>query len=66
MKGWQGPSYFVDGSMAQKVKSASSRLEPGLVVSLRELESADFILVIGADPINEAPMLALAMRQAQR
>jgi NADH-quinone oxidoreductase subunit G len=65
-KGWQGPHYFVDWSMAQKVKSASSRLGAGLVVSLRELESADFILVIGADPINEAPMLALAMRQAQR
>ena len=65
-KGWHGPSYFVDGSMAQKLKSASSRLESGLAVSLRELESADFILVLGADPINEAPMLALAMRQAQR
>jgi NADH-quinone oxidoreductase subunit G len=37
-----------------------------LAVSLRELESADFVLVVGADPINEAPMLALAMRQAQR
>ena len=65
-KGWQGPSYFADGAMAQKVKSASSRLESGLAVSLRELESADSILVVGADPINEAPMLALAMRQAQR
>ncbi|NIQ88893.1 MAG: NADH-quinone oxidoreductase subunit NuoG [Deltaproteobacteria bacterium] len=65
-KGWHGPSYFVDGAMAQKVKSASSRLESGLAVSLREVESADCILVIGADPINEAPMLALAMRQAQR
>jgi len=65
-KGWRGPSYFMDGSMAQKLKSASSRLESDLAVSLRELESADFILVVGADPINEAPMLALAMRQAQR
>jgi NADH-quinone oxidoreductase subunit G len=65
-EGWQGPYYFVEWSMAQKVISASSRLESGLAVSLRELESADFILVIGADPINEAPMLALAMRQAQR
>jgi NADH-quinone oxidoreductase subunit G len=65
-KGWHGPSYFMDGAMAQRVKSASSRLESGLAVSLREVESADCILVIGADPINEAPMLALAMRQAQR
>ena len=35
-------------------------------MSLREVEKADFVLCIGADPINEAPMLALAMRQAQR
>jgi NADH-quinone oxidoreductase subunit G len=36
------------------------------MVSLREIESADFIAVLGSDAINEAPMLALAMRQAQR
>jgi len=35
-------------------------------VSLRELEEADFILAVGADPVNEAPMLALALRQAWR
>jgi NADH-quinone oxidoreductase subunit G len=33
---------------------------------LRQLEQADFILCVGVDPINEAPMLAMAMRQAQR
>ena len=37
-----------------------------LAVSLREIEEADFILVVGADPVNEAPMLALALRQAWR
>ena len=31
-----------------------------------EVETADLIIAFGADPINEAPMLALAMRQAQR
>ena len=65
-KGWQGPSYFMEESLAEKVKTAGSRLEPELAVSLRDLEGADFILAVGADPINEAPMLALAMRQAQR
>ena len=65
-KGWQGPSYCMDNSLAEKVKTAVSRLEPGLAVSLRHLEDADFILSVGADPINEAPMLALALRQAQR
>jgi NADH-quinone oxidoreductase subunit G len=66
LQGWRGPSYFMDSRLAQKVKTASSRLEPGLTVSLRELETADFVLVVGADPLNEAPMLALEMRQAQR
>jgi NADH-quinone oxidoreductase subunit G len=65
-KGWQGPSYFMENSLAEKVRTAVSRLEPGLAVSLRDLEGADFILALGADPINEAPMSALAMRQAQR
>ena len=65
-KGWPPPTYFVDTAGAQKVKSAVSRLEPNLMVSLREIESADFIAVVGADPLNEAPMLSLAMRQARR
>jgi len=65
-KNWQPPAYFGDTATIQKVKSAISRLEPDLMVSLREIESADFIAVLGADPVNEAPMLALAMRQAQR
>jgi NADH-quinone oxidoreductase subunit G len=65
-EGWQGPSYFMDKSIADNVATAVSRLEPGLAVSLHDLEGADFILAVGADPINEAPMSALAMRQAQR
>jgi NADH-quinone oxidoreductase subunit G len=65
-KGWPPPAYFVDTAITRKVKSAVSRLEPDLMVSLREIESADFIAVVGADAVNEAPMLALAMRQAQR
>ncbi|MDH3883707.1 MAG: molybdopterin-dependent oxidoreductase, partial [Desulfobacterales bacterium] len=65
-KGWPPPAYFVDTAITRKVKSAVSRLEPDLTVSLREIESADFIAVVGADALNEAPMLALAMRQARR
>jgi NADH-quinone oxidoreductase subunit G len=66
LKGWANPSYLTDQAITRKVKSAISRLAPELVVSLRQVEAADFILAIGADPINEAPMLALAMRQARR
>jgi NADH-quinone oxidoreductase subunit G len=65
-KGWVPPAYFVDTAITRKVKSAVARLEPDLMVSLREIESADFVAVVGADAINEAPMLALAMRQARQ
>jgi NADH-quinone oxidoreductase subunit G len=64
--GWNEPSYFETPAIAHKVKRAVSRLEERLAVSMREMERADFILVVGADPVNEAPMLALAMRQAFR
>jgi NADH-quinone oxidoreductase subunit G len=60
------PVFFMDQALSVKVKSAVTRLEPELAVSLREIETADCIVVMGADPINEAPMLALALRQAQR
>ena len=65
-KSWQPPAYFVDNAITRKVKTAVYRLEPDLAISMREIESADFVAVLGADPLNEAPMLALALRQAQR
>jgi NADH-quinone oxidoreductase subunit G len=64
--GWRGPVWFVDGPTERKVRSAVARLEPDLARSMGEIEKADFIIVAGADPVNEAPMLALAMRQAHR
>jgi NADH-quinone oxidoreductase subunit G len=66
LQGWKDPGYFWSGDTLRKIKSATSRMDARLTVSLREVETADFILVIGADPLNEAPMLALAMRQAWR
>lgn len=60
------PVLFIDQGQSVKAKSAISRLDPELALSLSEIENADCIVVIGADPINEAPMLALAMRQARR
>jgi NADH-quinone oxidoreductase subunit G len=64
--GWIGPGLFLDAPRGRKTQKAVSRLDPSLAVSLKEVEEADFILVVGADPVSEAPMLALAMRQAQR
>jgi NADH-quinone oxidoreductase subunit G len=62
---WRSPAYFTDSVITAKVRAAIARLESELTVSMRQVESADLVLCIGADPINEAPMLALAMRQAQ-
>jgi len=66
LNGWQAPAYFVDNGVLQKVRSAVFGLKANLAVSLGEIESADCIVAVGADPINEAPMLAMALRQAQR
>jgi NADH-quinone oxidoreductase subunit G len=65
-KRWQGPVYGMDLDIQDKVKIAASELDADLAVSLSDLENADYILAVGADPVNEAPMLAMAMRQAQR
>jgi NADH-quinone oxidoreductase subunit G len=62
--GWRDPQFFWDPALERKVKAAVARLDSRLAVSMRELEAADFILAVGADPVNEAPMLALALRQA--
>ena len=64
LQGWKEPVYFETLCLARKAQRAVSRLDDRITVSLREVEGADFILGVGADPINEAPMLALAIRQA--
>jgi NADH-quinone oxidoreductase subunit G len=64
--GWRDPQFFWDPRLERKVKAAVGRLDERLAVSLRRIEAADFILAAGADPVNEAPMLALALRQARR
>ncbi len=66
LMGWQGPRYFEDLATQEKVQRAVARMDGRTAISLREIEKADFILAIGADPLQEAPMLALAMRQAFR
>lgn len=63
---WRDPSYFVNAEEEAKAGRAVSRLKSSLAVSMREIEGADLILAVGVDPVNEAPMLALAMRQAFR
>lgn len=65
-KGWQPPMFFPDKARAQSVRTAAASLTPELALSLKEIEAADSILAIGTDVLNEAPMAALALRQARR
>ncbi len=63
---WRGPVFFFDPAKLRKTRSAVERLDGEIAVSMREIEKADFIVVAGADPLNEAGMAALAIRQAAR
>jgi NADH-quinone oxidoreductase subunit G len=63
---WNRPTYFTDSMIQRTVTIAASRVDVQTAATLRDVEQADFILAIGVDPENEAPMLALAMRQAFR
>jgi NADH-quinone oxidoreductase subunit G len=66
-----GPENFYSGVSkleATLVNQAIANLQNGPVrsPSLREVEQADAVLVLGEDVTNTAPMLALALRQAAR
>lgn len=63
---WSGPVMAETKRGAQNLATALSRLTPALVCSLAEVADAQYVVVVGADPINEAPMLALSLRQVQR
>jgi NADH-quinone oxidoreductase subunit G len=65
-QGWGPPTLFTDPEVERAVTAAVSRLTEDLAVSLRDLERADCIVVVGVDALNEAPMLAMALRQAFR
>ncbi|MEJ2039080.1 MAG: NADH-quinone oxidoreductase subunit NuoG [Desulfosarcinaceae bacterium] len=63
---WQAPVAAMTAREAENLHTAVTRLKPSLAVSLGAVASARTVVVIGADPLNEAPMLALSLRQAQR
>ncbi len=58
----------VDPREEALVERVHSILEEGAVdsASLQEIEQCDAVLVLGEDPVNSAPMLELALRQAIR
>jgi len=67
-----GPEHFHSGISPQEQKLLSLivdilRKGPARTPSLKDVETADAVLVLGEDVTNTAPMLALALRQsAQR
>jgi len=58
--------FFTDRPLENRIRRSVVRLDQHLAISLGEVEQADFILAAGVDPVNESPMLALALRQAAR
>jgi NADH-quinone oxidoreductase subunit G len=65
-KGWQGPCFGADDASAATARAAIETLTAKNAASMHDLEGADTLVVIGCDPLGEAPMLALALRQAWR
>jgi NADH-quinone oxidoreductase subunit G len=65
-QGWSGARFFPEPDLAARVSAAAQGLTPELAVSQADLAKADFIAVVGVEPLGEAPMLALALRQAWR
>lgn len=65
-KNWSGPSFFFDPARRVKTRAAVECLDAENAASMREIEKADFVIIAGADLLNEAAMTALAVRQAAR
>ena len=58
--------YFSDELHAGQVMKAVSLLNPGNAASQEDVRQADLVAILECDLLNEAPMMALAVRQAWR
>jgi NADH-quinone oxidoreductase subunit G len=59
-------SYFGDSDCAERALAALSLLDAYSSASQEDVRQADLIAIMGCDLLDEAPMLALAVRQAWR
>ncbi len=64
--GWADPVFWLDGRQTRVMKAVAELYRPETAADPMDLATADMILAIGVDPLNEAPMLAPAMRLAAR
>ena len=60
------PCYFTDAVEAEMAETAVSLLSREKAVSMAEIGTADCIVVLAGDLLEEGPMMALAVRQALR
>jgi NADH-quinone oxidoreductase subunit G len=66
-----GPDQFFSGMSSREQSIVALIIDilrngPGRTPSLRDVQAADAVLVLGEDVSNTAPLLALAIRQASR
>lgn len=66
MSGWHKPEYSTGSHRKRNILSALAGQGLDLHVSLAGIGASDCVLVIGAAPLSEAPMLTLSLRQAAR
>jgi NADH-quinone oxidoreductase subunit G len=59
-------SYFVDSEQAHQAVNAVSFLTTEKSASQTDIRQADLVVIYGIDLLEEAPMMALAVRQAWR
>ncbi|WP_419786398.1 NADH-quinone oxidoreductase subunit NuoG [Pseudodesulfovibrio sp.] len=64
--GLNPPTYFLTEAERRGSLDAAAALANDVACSLKQVREADLVLVLGADPLQEAPMAALAIRQAAR
>ena len=62
--GWTPPEYVTGGHRKKNLLACVAGQGQDVHVSQADVARSDCILVIGAAPLSEAPMLALAIRQA--
>ncbi|MGD9209771.1 MAG: NADH-quinone oxidoreductase subunit NuoG [Desulfobacteraceae bacterium] len=65
IKNYLPPVLFTDKYREETIKRAALKFSTNTTVNVQDLAGADLILVVGADPLNEAPISALALRKAQ-
>ncbi len=63
---WRAPVFFEERRSAGTALTAVQSLTSATAVSLQAVAAADIIVAAGIDPVHEAPMLTLALRQARR